>query len=155
MKHTITKIGFLLFTFCFLFNKVNAQIDSYQPQIKDTIVISKDPRLDILTQKQSLINKRSQMMTSNGMYKGYRLQLLNSNNRNQAFKLKYDLLTAYPDQKAYVSYQAPYFKVRFGNFLHRDEAEKMKKQLSKTYPAGVFVVEDAIEYTPKSDEDVK
>lgn len=146
---------FLLFTFFVLINKVNAQIDSAEPKTKDTIVVTKDPRLDILAQKQSLINKRSQMMTSNGMYKGYRLQLLNSNNRNQAFKLKYDLLTAYPDQKTYVSYQAPYFKVRFGNFLHRDEAEKMKKQLSKTYPTGVFVVEDAIEYTPKSDEDVK
>jgi ABC-type Zn2+ transport system substrate-binding protein/surface adhesin len=148
-------IYFLLFTFYFLLNQVDAQVDSSYHKIKDTIVVNKDPRLDILNQKQSLINKRSTMMTSNGMYKGYRLQLLNSNNRNAAFKLKYDLLTAYPDQKAYVSYQAPYFKVRFGNFLHRDEAEKMKKQLSKTYPKGVFVVEDAIEYTPKSDEDVK
>jgi SPOR domain len=146
---------FLFFIFYFLINKVNAQVDSSQLNTKDSIVVTKDSRLDILTQKQSLINKRSAMMTSNGMYKGYRLQLLNSNNRNQAFKLKYDLLTAYPDQKAYVSYQAPYFKVRFGNFLHRDEAEKMKKQLSKTYPTGVFVVEDAIEYTPKGDEDIK
>ena len=146
---------FLFYAFCFLLNKVNAQVDSSQHNTNDSIVVTKDPRLDILTQKQSLINKRSAMMTSNGMYKGYRLQLLNSNNRNQAFKLKYDLLTAYPDQKAYVSYQAPYFKARFGNFLHRDEAEKMKKQLSKTYSTGVFVVEDAIEYTPKNDEDVK
>ena len=77
------------------------------------------------------------------------------NNCNQAFKLKYDLLTNFPDQKAYVSYQAPYFKVKFGNFLRRDEAEKIRKQLTKSYPAGVFIVEDAIEYTPKDDEDVK
>jgi SPOR domain len=124
-------------------------------QNKDTIVVNKDVRLDILNQKQSVINKRSKIMTSNGLYRGYRLQLLSSNNRNQAFKLKYDLLSAFPDQKTYVSYQAPYFKVRFGNFLHRDEAEKMRKLLQKTYPAGVFVVEDTIEYTPKDDEDVK
>ncbi|MFY7965967.1 MAG: SPOR domain-containing protein [Chitinophagaceae bacterium] len=124
-------------------------------KVADTIVVTKDPRLDILAQKQALVNKRSQMMTSNGLYKGYRLQLLSTNNRNQAFKLKYDLLTNFPDQKAYVSYQAPYFKVKFGNFLHRDEAEKMRKQLIKTFPAGVFIVEDAIEYTPKDDEDVK
>ena len=147
-------IFFLLFTFYFLLGKSFAQADSVAT-IKDTVVVNKDPRLDILTQKQALINKRSQMMTSNGLYKGYRLQLLSTNNRNQAFKLKYDLLTNFPDQKAYVSYQAPYFKVKFGNFLHRDEAEKIRKQLSKTYPAGVFIVEDAIEYTPKDDEDVK
>ena len=147
-------IFFLLFTFYFLLGKSFAQADSVAT-IKDTVVVNKDPRLDILTQKQALINKRSQMMTSNGLYKGYRLQLLSTNNRNQAFKLKYDLLTNFPDQKAYVSYQAPYFKVKFGNFLHRDEAEKTRKQLTKSYPAGVFIVEDAIEYTPKDDEDVK
>lgn len=147
-------ILFILFIVCFLLGKSYAQIDSLRRN-RDTIVVNKDPRLDILTQKQAIINKRSQMMTSNGLYKGYRLQLLSTNNRNQAFKLKYDLLTNFPDQKAYVSYQAPYFKVKFGNFLHREDAEKVRKQLSKTYLAGVFIVEDAIEYTPKDDEDVK
>lgn len=93
-------------------------------------------------------------MTSNGLYRGYRLQLLNSSNRNQAFKLKYDLLTAYPDYKVYVSYQAPYFKVRFGNIIKREDAEKMRRELNKTYQTGVFIVEDAIEYTPKDDEDI-
>lgn len=147
-------VCFLLFIFCFLLGKALAQIDSTKKKV-DTIVVIKDPRLDVLTQKQAIINKRSKLMTSNGLYKGYRLQVLNSNNRNQAFKLKYDLMQAYPDQKAYVSFQAPYFKVRFGNFLKKEEAEKMRKILQKTYTAGVFVVEDAIEYTPKDDEDVK
>jgi len=148
-------VCFLLFTFYFLLNKVEAQIDTTLVKTKDTIVVNKDPRLDVLTQKQAIINKRSKLMTSNGLYKGYRLQLLNSNNRNAAFKLKYDLMQAYPDQKAYVSFQAPYFKVRFGNYLKKDDAEKMRKQLQKIYTAGIFVVEDAIEYTPKEDEDVK
>lgn len=146
---------FLFFTSNCLLNKIFAQLDSNKSRVKDTIIVTKDPRLDVLTQKQAMINKRSKMMTSNGLYKGYRIQLFNSNNRNLAFKLKYDLLSAYPEQKTYVSYQAPYFKVRFGNFLHRDEAEKMKKQLSKTYLTGVFIVDDAIEYTPKGDEDIK
>jgi len=145
----------LLFTFNCLLSTLFAQLDSNKSKQKDTIVVTKDLRLDVLTQKQAIINKRSKMMTSSGLYRGYRIQLLNSNNRNLAFKLKYDLLSAYPDQKTYVSYQAPYFKVRFGNFLHRDEAEKMKKQLSKTYPSGLFIVDDSIEYTPKGDEDVK
>jgi hypothetical protein len=145
---------FLLFTFYFLISKSFAQTDS-ATTIKDTIIVNKDPRLDILTKKQALVNKRSKMMTTNGLYKGYRLQLLNTNNRNQAFKLKYDLLTNFPDQKAYISYQAPYFKVKFGNFLHKDEAEKMRKQITNSFPAGVLIVEDAIEYIPKDDEDVK
>lgn len=144
---------FLFFTFYFLLHKPFAQNDSTK-KVVDTITINKDLRLDILTQKQAIINKRSKLMTSNGLYRGYRLQLLNSSNRNQAFKLKYDLLTAYPDYKVYVSYQAPYFKVRFGNFIKREDAEKMRRELNKTYQTGVFIVEDAIEYTPKDDEDI-
>jgi len=65
------------------------------------------------------------------------------------------LLTNYPDQKAYVTYQAPFFKVRLGNFLKREEAEKMRKQISKNFQTGIFLVEDAIEYTPKDDDDIK
>lgn len=150
MKNTFF---FLLTTFCFTHGKSFSQIDSAK-KIADTIVVNKDPRLDILTQKQALINKRSKLMTSNGLYRGYRLQLLNSSNRNQAFKLKYDLLTAYPEHKVYVSYQAPYFKVRFGNFIRREDAEKMRRELNKIYQTGVFIVEDAIEYTPKDDENI-
>ena len=154
MKNTTIKILLILFAVIISGSKSFAQTDSTK-KILDTIIVNKDPRLDILTQKQALVNKRSQMMTSNGLYKGYRLQLLSTNNRNQAFKLKYDLLTNYPEHKAYVTYQAPYFKVRLGNFLKKDEAEKMRKQISKNFPTNVFLVEDAIEYTPKDDEDVK
>lgn len=121
----------------------------------DSIIVIKDARLDILSQKQTIINKRSKLMTSNGLYRGYRLQFLNTNNREVAFKMKYDLMQTYPDQKAYITFQAPYFKVRFGNFLKKSEAEQMKKQIQKTYKGGVFVVDDTIEYTPKDDEDVK
>ena len=41
----------------------------------DSIVVKKDPRFDILTQKQVSINKRSSMMTSAGMYKGFRISV--------------------------------------------------------------------------------
>jgi hypothetical protein len=154
MKQITTKILFLLLASLVFSSKSISQADSTR-KATDTIIVNKDPRLDILTQKQAIVNKRSQMMTSNGLYKGYRLQLLSTNNRNQAFKLKYDLLTNYPDHKSYVTYQAPYFKVRLGNFLKREDAEKMRKQLAKSFPSGVFLVEDAIEYTPKDDDDIK
>ena len=154
MKYTTIKILSILFAGTTFFSKSFAQTDSVKKGA-DTIIVNKDPRLDILTQKQALVNKRSQMMTSNGLYKGYRLQLLSTNNRNQAFKLKYDLLTNYPDHKAYVTYQAPYFKVKLGNFLKKEDAQKMRKQISKNFPSGVFLIDDAIEYTPKDDEDIK
>lgn len=142
-----TKIFLLLFICCFSFGKVFAQ--------RDSIIINKDSRLDIIKQKQNLINKRSALMTSSGLYRGYRLQVLTTNNRTQAFQLKTNLLSLYPDQKVYILFQSPYFKVRFGNYLKRDEAEKMRKQLSRQYTQAIFIVEDSVEYTPVGDEDIK
>ena len=118
----------------------------------DTIIVNKDPRLDLLSAKQALINKRSAMLTSNGMYKGYRLQVVSTNNREQAYKIKSDLLTKFPDQKCYTLFQSPNFKVRIGNFLKKSDAENFRMQLSRYYPSGVYIVEDAIEYTPTEEE---
>src|SRR3954470_21787185 len=89
----------------------------------DTIIIHKDPRLDIFTEKQSEVNKRTSKMTSNGMYKGYRLQVLSTRSREDAFKLKSQLLQTFPSQQSYVLFQSPYFKVRIGNFMRKSDAE--------------------------------
>src|SRR5215831_4503685 len=119
----------------------------------DTIIVHKDPRLDILTKKQSEVNKRTSGMTSSGLYKGYRLQVLSTRSREDAFRLKTQLLKMFPSQQTYVVFQSPYFKVRVGNFLHRSDAENFKIVLSKSYSQNAYIVDDAIEYTPNEDED--
>ena len=120
----------------------------------DTIIVRKDPRLDVLTAKQVAINKRSSMMTANGQYKGFRIQVVSTTNRDQAAKVKSDLLNKYPEEKVYITFNSPYFKVRIGNFIKKDDADKFRKLLSKQFPQGVFIVEDAIEYTPPAEEDI-
>lgn len=119
----------------------------------DTIPVYKDARLDVLTVKQIAINKLTAKMTSSGMFRGYRLQVLNTRSRDEAFTTKANLLQNFPDQKAYVLYQSPYFKVRFGNFLERADAEKFKTQFQKIYSQPAYVVEDVIEYTPPKEEE--
>ncbi|MFL9484727.1 SPOR domain-containing protein [Chitinophagaceae bacterium LWZ2-11] len=120
---------------------------------QDSIVVKKDPRLDVLSAKQVQINKRSAIMTSSGMYKGYRLQVQSTSDRNDAFKTKSDMLSRLPDQKCYILFQSPYFKVRLGNFLKREDAEKYRKQYANLLPqSGAYIVEDTIEYTA-SEED--
>ena len=118
----------------------------------DSVIVHKDARLDILTVKQAQSNKRSAMMTSSGQYKGYRIQVLSSRKREDAFNMKGMLLANFPDQKAYVMFQSPNFKVRIGNFLKREDAERFRKQLASLFPQSVYIVEDAIEYTPTDDE---
>jgi hypothetical protein len=119
----------------------------------DTIVVHKDTRLDVLSTKQAAVNKLTSKMTSNGQYKGFRLQVLNSRSRDEAFKVKAQLLQLFPGQKSYVLFQSPYFKVRIGNFMEKAEALLFKNQLEKKYPQNAYVVEDIIEYTPRDGED--
>src|SRR5215831_11513425 len=102
----------------------------YSAHAADTIIVHKDSRLDILTEKQIAINKVTSRMAANGLFKGYRLQVLNTRNRDDAFKTKASLLENFPDEKTYILYQSPYFKVRIGNFINRADAEDFKKQLS-------------------------
>jgi len=111
----------------------------------DTIVVIKDPRLDILSQKQALINKRTSVLTSNGKVKGFRIQITSTNSRDQAFNVKTLVLSKFPDQKVYTTYQAPLFKVRVGDFIKRVEAEKFRKLMLYTFPTGLYVVEDVVE----------
>ena len=119
----------------------------------DTIIVHKDPRLDLLNTRQAAVNKLTSKMTSTGQYKGYRLQVLTTRSREEAFKLKTGLLRKFPDQKTYLVYQSPYFKVRIGNFANMEDAVNFKKQLSKVYPQPAYVVEDIIEFTQAEEEE--
>ncbi len=120
---------------------------------QDSIVVKKDPRVDVLTAKQAAINKRTAGMTSNGQYKGFRVQVISTSDRTKALNLKAELLTKYPDEKTYTVFQSPYFRIRIGNFLKKEDAEAFRKVLSKAYPQGVYVVPDVIEYTPPADDE--
>jgi hypothetical protein len=120
----------------------------------DSVIVRKDPRLDVLSVKQLQANQRSAMMTPNGLFKGYRLQVISTANREEAFKIKAEVQAKFPDQKTYIIFESPSFRVRIGNFLKREEAQKFKIELNKLYLQGGYIVEDGIEYTLKEDEDI-
>lgn len=120
---------------------------------KDTVIIHKDPRLDLFMVKEAAVNKLTAKMTSNGQYRGYRLQVINTRNREDAFKIKSDLLQLFPEQKTYILFQSPYFKVRVGNFLQKPEAVSFQQQLARKFHQNTYIVEDIIEYTPGDEEE--
>jgi hypothetical protein len=119
----------------------------------DTIVVRKDARLDVLSIKQNQYNQRQSRMLSNGLYKGYRIQVISTSKRDDAFRMKADLESQFPEEKTYIIFQAPNFKVRIGNFIKRDEADKFKALLNKIFINGVYIVDDAVEYIVKEEED--
>ena len=121
-----------------------------------TVTVRKDMRLDILSTKQIEINKRASKMSSSGYYRGYRIQVYNGQSRDEANTVKAELLRRFPDQKAYLLYQAPNFRVRVGNFLTQKEGADLRKIISALYPQrGIYIIPDLIEYTPPDEEETE
>lgn len=131
----------LLVLLCLPWTMIRAQT------VIDTVVVRKDPRIDMLIERQIVLNRINSRRTGNGLFKGYRLQVLNTKSREQAFTTKADLLSQFPDQKTYVIFQSPFFRIRFGNFISRKEAEEYQKILGSIYPQGIYIVADKVEYT--------
>jgi hypothetical protein len=112
------------------------------------VIVHKDARLDALVKKQAAINSAVKKATPRTM-KGYRLLVVNTNKRAEAIDAKTKIYTYFPDLKAYLLYQSPYFKLKAGNFQTRDEAEKYRRQLNTMFPKGVFIINDIIEVKPE------
>lgn len=117
-----------------------------------TVIVSKDPRFDALAAKQAEINKRAYLSTSHYI-PGFRVQAANTQNRDEANAVKAELLRRFPNEKSYLLYQAPNFRVRIGNFLTQKDAFQLRKMISALYPQkGIYIVPDIVEHTPSADE---
>ena len=117
-------------------------------QDTSSVIVHKDPRVDALTKKQAAINSAIKKSSARTM-RGYRLMVINTNKRDEAIEAKTKIYTYFPDMKAYLSYQSPYFKLKAGNFQTRDEAERYRKLLTPMFPKGVFIINDIIEVKPE------
>ncbi|MEO5593879.1 MAG: SPOR domain-containing protein, partial [Chitinophagaceae bacterium] len=78
-----------------------AQTDS-----TSSIVIHKDPRVDLLVKKQTQINEITTRDARRNIA-GYRIQVINTSDRNAAISAKTKIYQLYPELKAYLLYQAP------------------------------------------------
>jgi len=113
----------------------------------NTVIVHKDPRLDLLVKTQASINEVTSR-DSRKTDKGFRLLIISTNNRDEAFAAKTKVLTYFPDLKAYMWYQSPYFRVKAGNFKDQKDAESYQKRMNIYFPKGVFIMKDIIEVKP-------
>ncbi len=109
-----------------------------------SVIIHKDPRLDLLVKKQAEINEET-TRNARKIARGYRLLVMNTNKRDEAIGAKSKIYQYFPELKSYLYYQTPYFKVKAGNFREKKEAEDYQKKLNKYFPKGVFIMTDLIE----------
>jgi hypothetical protein len=135
------------------FNQVSAQTTLDSMVDKNKVIIIKDPRLDILAAKQSELNtiilKNQARIT-----KGFRLMVLNTNDKDYAYKVRAELLQKFPEQKPYMWFSSPYIRIKFGNFKTREEAEVYRKQISRMLNgANIYFLQETIEVDPGPDFD--
>lgn len=115
-----------------------------------TISVNKDPRLDIIGKKELEFNTMGMKAA-----KGYRLLVMSSNDREKVMSVRAKLLQQFPDQKVYMTFQAPYIKLKFGNFVEKPDAEKYRDQIAKAriVTTNVYVVPEVVEVKPDKNKD--
>ena len=114
------------------------------------VVVHKDPRVDALVKKQAYINITAKKAAGRTM-RGYRLMIVNTNSRDEAIAAKTKIYSHFPDQKAYLTYQSPFFKLKAGNYQTRDEAKRYQSLMNSIFPKGVFIISDIIEVKPEKE----
>ncbi len=139
----------------FLLPLIGFSITSFS-QVADStnehkVIVHSDYRLAILARKESEINTailKSMARTA----KGYRLMVLNTNDRDYALRVRTELLQKFPEQKPYMWFSNPYIKLKFGNFRTREEAEVYRGQISKMLDgATIYLLQETIEVKPDKD----
>jgi hypothetical protein len=108
------------------------------------VLVLKDPRIDQLVRKQIEINEVT-TRESRRHVPGYRIQVINSPDRGKVFAAKAKVYEQFPDWKPYLLYQSPNYKLRVGNFKTQEEAQDALKQLSRFFPAGLYIIPEIIE----------
>lgn len=136
------KLLFLSALVCTL--TASAQTDTGQ------VVVHKDPRIALLVKKQVQINEET-TRSSRRNVPGYRIQVMNTTDRNAALDAKTRAYQLYPDLKAYLLYQSPYYRIRIGNFKTKDEADDYIKELTRSFGSTIYIVRDIVEI--KLDQD--
>ncbi len=139
----------VLVLLCLSYLKANAQlptsVDSTVANVPGTVSVTKDYRLDILGKKQAEFNKITITNTGARAAKGYRLMVISSSDRDFVFKVRAELLRRYSEQ-VYMTFQSPFIKLKFGDFVEKSDAESYKRMLvaAKIVPNNIYVVSDII-----------
>jgi hypothetical protein len=128
----------------FLVCSLNSLAQNTAVSDSNSVVVHKDARIDLLVNKQAQINEiTSRESRKSG--KGFRLLIIRTNNRDEAIAAKTKVYTYFPELKAYLWHQSPYYNVKAGNFRDRKDAEAYQKKMNIYFPKGVFIMNDIVE----------
>lgn len=130
------KVVILSFLILSVFSS-KAQVDQKESMIPESSVnnpgevnIIQDVRI------QELLETDKQINTKNSGFSGYRIQIFSgrSTDREKAVQIKKDFMELFPEERAYVVYKAPDFRVCVGNFRSKIESIELYKACLSFFP---------------------
>jgi len=150
MRNNNMKSIFLLILLC---STISLSAQNPDSTNENKITIIKDYRMDVLARRESEVNTAI-LKTLARTARGYRLMVLNTNDKDYAFKFRAELLQRFPEQKIYMWYSNPYIRMKFGNFKTKEEADFYKKEILRVFSdANVYLLTETIEVAPDKDFD--
>lgn len=79
----------------------------------------------------------------NDLKDGYRLQIFESSSVSKANK-KMEKFKKILGDSLYMSFEAPFYKIQYGNFSNRDEAEQEKKNIARRGFKDIWIIRSRI-----------
>lgn len=144
MKRYLT--GLFFFLFAFLFYPLCAQdqfstqpfsiIDALQESVpgKGEVEIQQSTAIRYLIGTRGVLTEDMQFME----IPGFRAQVFSGNLRNskeEAFKREKEIKEAFPEMVTYVTYVAPFWRLRIGDYRSHEEAYHVMRTLMAAFPA--------------------
>lgn len=155
MKHCFFAIIGIIICIPSLSQDIVTSIDSLTKNDTIKVILLNDIMENALIHQDSMIDrlmidKRLGRQRGQQELNGFRVQVYSSNQqqvaKNEAISLQQDLKDKL-DYPIYIISEPPFWKVRIGNFLTREEANTYKEQLLVQYPnlyGSTYIVPDKI-----------
>jgi len=102
-----------------------------------SVEVIKDPRIDNLVRKQSEIIPPA----TGPQINGYRIQLFFDSNKTLVDQARVKFISRFPKVDTYVTYNAPNYFLKVGDFRTELDAARIKAEVSADFPTSFIVHE--------------
>lgn len=99
--------------------------------------------VDFESRLQTLVNRHIAINANTKVLDGYKVQVYAGADRQAANRAKSTFLNLFPEYSALLSYVAPNYRVRVGEFILKQQADLFKREIKEYFP-GAFVVPDRV-----------
>lgn len=105
-----------------------------------TVNLYVDSRLDALAHKPKAAAPKT---TKALRVKGYRVQIYNGTNKQEADKIKADFVKIYPRVRAYMTFQSPNYRLKVGDFKTKAEADEFANTAARLFRT-IMIIPDIV-----------